>query len=97
MAAKGLFGKILRGILIGAGSILSIVAPVWGGKVLASLDKVSNLAKNTASAINAGAAAAKQTEATLIFTGIMTWLKSYWWAAIGGIVLLILLLKRRRR
>lgn len=105
------FKKLGRGLLIGAGSVLSIipaVGPVVGAGLITaglaidtgskSADKVSNAASNLVAAYNtAGAMTATASGANVINVNTtIELLKKYGVYIVGGIVLLFFLFKKRR-
>jgi hypothetical protein len=95
-----IFGKIIKGILVGAGSVLSVIpglnvvgaAAVTAGLAIGkSNDTVSAATLQMVASVSAGQSS------TSASGSILDFLKLYWYVPVGLILLILLILKPGRR
>lgn len=108
----GLFKKIIKGVLIGAGTVVGLFAPKVGANIIvagknietgtptSSADVVSVASANLKDTLTQAKVQSAVSATTTTFSSVMEWLKQYWYFLAGGIALLFLwpkLFKKRRR
>jgi hypothetical protein len=110
--AKGLLKKILKGIMIGGGTVLSFIpaiGPIVGGTMMAAgiaiktsngnsgIDQVSNAAGTLNAALGIASGASQGASAAISTNNIMAWISRNMLIVIAFIVGLFLIFRRKKR
>jgi hypothetical protein len=109
--AKGLLKKILKGIMIGGGTVLSFipaVGPIVGGTLMAAgialktnknsgIDEISNAAGTLNAALGIAQGASVGASGAITGNNIRVWISRYWLILIAAVVGLFLIFRRKKR